>query len=135
MPWPNSQAPFYSRNSMKFTESHEWIEVNNQVGTVGITQFAQKELGEIVYVELPKMNKAVSMGQEVVVLESTKAAADVYSPVSGTIIEVNESLKEAPELINKSPENSGWIYKIRLSDESELERLMDDKAYKSMLKG
>src|SRR5688500_16653619 len=106
---------------MKFTESHEWIEVHSNVGVVGITDYAQKELDDIVYIELPKVGKHVKAGEEAAVLESTKAAADVYSPVSGTIIEVNQSLVTASELVNRSPEKEGWLFKIKLSDPQELD--------------
>src|SRR5438105_5031307 len=100
--------------AMKFTDSHEWIRVDNGIATVGVSQFAQKELGDIVYVELPVVGKDVDAGQEITVLESTKAAADVYSPVTGTVMAINETLSSNPELINKSPESEGWIFKIRL---------------------
>jgi glycine cleavage system H protein len=112
---------------MKFTETHEWIELSkeeNNVGIVGVTAFAQKELGEIVYVELPQVDKEIKKGEEVAVLESTKAAADIYSPVSGTIIEINKRLTSQPELINHSPENEGWIFKIRLSNPKEWDTLL-----------
>lgn len=118
---------------MKFTESHEWIEVQGNIGTVGITQYAQKELGDIVYVELPQ-KKSIQAGEEAAVLESTKAAADVYSPVSGMILEVNTQLNEAPEKVNQSPENEGWIYKLQISQPAELEKLMDKSAYEAMLR-
>lgn len=121
---------------MKFTDSHEWIELEGEeVARAGITSFAQKELGDIVYVELPIKGASIKAKQEAAVLESTKAAADIYSPVSGVIVEVNEKLKEAPELINQSPEEEGWIYKIRLADPSEVDQLMDGRAYEEMLKG
>ncbi|MBA3721845.1 MAG: glycine cleavage system protein GcvH [Parachlamydiaceae bacterium] len=121
---------------MKFTDSHEWIEIeSNQTGIVGVSIFAQKELGDVVYVELPTIGKQVNEGQEVAVLESTKAAADVYSPVSGTIIAVNEMLNKAPELINQSPEKDGWIFKIGLSNPAELDLLMDSTEYQAMLNG
>src|SRR5687768_11329490 len=99
---------------MKYTKSHEWIEVpkNSDVGVVGVSNYAQKELGEIVYIELPRVGKEIKAGAEAAVLESTKAAADVYSPISGTIIEVNERLKTMPELINQNAEKDGWIFKI-----------------------
>lgn len=121
---------------MKFTESHEWIEVNtgSVVATVGVSNYAQKELGEIVYVELPGINKEVRAGSEAAVLESTKAAADVYAPVSGIIIDVNKQLSSAPELVNRSPEKEGWIFKIRLSDQSELTKLMDAETYHAKYK-
>jgi glycine cleavage system H protein len=117
---------------MKYTETHEWIKVDNGIGIVGITQYAQKELGDIVYVELPKTHKNVKAREEAVVLESTKAAADVYSPVSGTILEVNSKLSNAPELVNQSPESEGWLYKIRLSDPKELNQLLEKDAYEKL---
>lgn len=109
----------------KYTESHEWIQVDGDVGTIGVTHFAQKELGDIVYVELPEVGKTVKAGQEAAVLESTKAAADVYSPVSGTIVEINTMLQSASETINRSPEADGWIFKVKLSNQSELNGLLE----------
>ncbi len=121
---------------MKFTDSHEWIEVEEEnLARVGITTYAQKELGDIVYIELPIVQKQVSAKQEVAVLESTKAAADIYSPVSGTIVEVNVKLNQAPELVNQSPEKEGWIYKVRLSNPAEIDLLMDVAEYQAMLNG
>jgi len=110
---------------MKFTKTHEWIEVINGVGIVGVTNYAQSELGDIVYVELPKVGKQVKKGEEAAVLESTKAAADVYSPVSGIIAEVNSLLNEKPELVNFSSEKEGWLFKLTLSDPSEFDALLD----------
>lgn len=118
---------------MKFTESHEWIETENGLGTVGISRHAQKELGEIVYVELPEVGQTVQAGKEAAVLESTKAAADVYSPVSGTIESVNKNLSSSPDLVNRSPEKDGWIFTIRLNDPDELDNLMNEDAYLSRL--
>lgn len=118
---------------MKYTESHEWIEINNGIATVGVTDHAQKELGDIVYVELPSVGKDVKAGEEAAVLESTKAAADVYAPISGTIVEVNKTLADASELINKSPERDGWIFKLKVVNPSELDKLMDEQSYKAML--
>lgn len=118
---------------MKFSESHEWIEVNGNIGTVGISKHAQEELGEIVYVELPTVGKTVKVGKEAAVLESTKAAADVYSPVSGVIESVNHNLSSEPNLVNRSPEKDGWIFKIQLSDPSELDAMMTQEAYLSKL--
>src|SRR5579863_2931628 len=97
---------------MKFTDSHEWIKVENGIGTVGITDQAQRELGEVVYVELPAVGKQVKAGQEVAVLESTKAAADIYSPVSGEVIEINQKLLDFVHYINQSAEQGGWLFKI-----------------------
>jgi glycine cleavage system H protein len=119
---------------MKYTETHEWIHLEGQVGIIGITEHAQKQLGDIVFVELPKIGRTVKAGEEIAVLESTKAAADVYTPVSGTILEVNESLKEIPEKINQDPEKAGWIYKIQLSDVNEVEKLLDFSAYELIAK-
>jgi glycine cleavage system H protein len=121
---------------MKFTDSHEWIEMETStIARVGITTYAQQELGDIVYVELPTVGKAVNARQEVAVLESTKAAADVYSPVTGMVTEVNTKLVNAPELVNQSPERDGWLCKIRVSDPAELDLLMDLTDYQAMLNG
>lgn len=121
---------------MKFTDSHEWIEIEaDNIARVGITSYAQKELGDIVYVELPIAGKKVDAKQEAAVLESTKAAADIYSPASGTILEVNTRLSDHPELINQSPEQEGWIYKMTVSDQSEIDLLMDQTEYQAMLNG
>lgn len=114
---------------MKFTDSHEWIKVENGIGTVGITDHAQKELGEIVYIELPAVGKQVKAGQEVAVLESTKAAADIYSPVSGEIVEINQQLGDFIHHINASAESEGWLFKIKLSDHSETEKLLKRDEY------
>lgn len=114
---------------MKYTESHEWIDIQGDIGTVGVSEHAQKELGDIVYVELPQIGKTVKAGQEAAVLESTKAAADVYSPMSGTIVEVNNALSNDSGLVNQSPENDGWIFKIKLSSPEEANKLMDKQTY------
>jgi len=112
---------------MKFTDSHEWIELEGEeTARVGITKYAQRELGDIVYVELPIVGKEVHAKEQVAVLESTKAATDVYSPLSGTIIEVNIALKKNPELINESPEEKGWIYKICLLNKAEIDLLSQE---------
>lgn len=114
---------------MKFTESHEWIALVNDIATVGVTDHAQKELGDIVYVELPEVGKKVQAKGEAAVLESTKAAADVYSPVSGTIVEVNSKLGDESELVNQAAESDGWLFKIKVADASELDTLMDRETY------
>lgn len=119
---------------MKFTDSHEWIKVENDIGTVGITEHAQKELGEVVYIELPAVGKKVKAGQEIAVLESTKAAADIYSPVSGEIVEINQTLGDFIHRINSSAEGEGWLFKIRLSNPSELENLHSQKEYLSLVR-
>ena len=120
---------------MKFTKSHEWIkiEAGSDIGTVGITDHAQKELGDIVYVELPKVGSEVKQGAPVAVIESTKAATDVYSPASGVIKAMNEHLNEVPETVNKFPEQKGWLFKIRLNNVNEIDGLMDDAAYRKFI--
>ena len=110
----------------KYTQTHEWIEVNGEIATVGVSDFAQCELGEVVYVELPEENKELEAGGEAAVLESTKAAADVYAPIAGTITEVNSTLEDSPELVNESPEGEGWIFKMKIGDASQLDQLLDE---------
>jgi glycine cleavage system H protein len=119
---------------MKYTRTHEWVEVKNGIAHVGITNHAQKELGDIVYVELPKIGNLVKNGDPSAVLESTKAAADFYSPVAGEIIEVNEKLKADSGLINRSPEQEGWIYKLKVSNMSSLEDLLNYDEYIALIK-
>lgn len=119
---------------MRYTETHEWIEQGVNPKKVGITQHAQNELGDIVYVELPKVGSTVKKGQEIAVLESTKAAADVYAPVNGTVVAVNEKLREEPGLINSSPETDGWLYQITV-EEGELDSLLTKDAYQAMIGG
>lgn len=119
----------------RFTDSHEWIEINGQEGIVGVTAYAQKELGEIVFIELPEVGKATAAGEETVILESTKAAADIYAPVSGVILAVNHQLKESPDLLNHSPESEGWIYKISLAKPEEIESLLTQSDYEKVVKG
>lgn len=118
---------------MKFTESHEWIKVEDGIGVVGITHHAQKELGEVVYIELPSVGKHVKAGEEVAVLESTKAAADIYTPVSGEIIEINQSLQHFAEKINQSPESEGWLFKIKLVNDSEIDSLLHLQEYQHLI--
>jgi len=114
---------------MHFTQSHEWISVENGIGIVGITDFAQHELGEIVYVELPPVGKKVKAGEEIAVLESTKAAADIYTPVSGEIVAINQQLQHSVEKINLAAESEGWLFKIRLADPKELDLLLGKESY------
>lgn len=118
---------------MRYTESHEWIKVDGKVGTVGITSYAQKELGEIVSVELPKLGQIVKSKEEICVLESTKAAADVYSPVAGKIVAVNDAIKADSSLINKNAESLGWLFQIEINDISDLDHLMSEKEYNSLI--
>ena len=122
-------------NHKLFTKSHEWIEVIGNVGTIGITQYAQRELGEIVYVQLPKVGTSIKAGQEICVLESTKAAADVYSPVSGKVVGINETVVKEPELINRFPEEQSWLFKIELSNPGELKGLLSLFDYEKLVAG
>jgi glycine cleavage system H protein len=119
----------------KYTPSHEWIQVQDNLGTVGITQYAQGELGEIVYVDLPVLNKKLMQGEESAVLESTKAAADIYAPVTGQVVEINTSLVQNPSLLNTAPESDGWIYKMQLQEHSQLEDLLSEEQYLEMIQG
>lgn len=117
-------------SELKYAKSHEWVRVEEGgIAAVGITDHAQELLGDLVFVELPEVGANLASGSECAVVESVKAASDVYSPVSGEVIEVNEALAEAPETINQDAYESGWIYRLRISDETELEALMDADAY------
>ncbi|WP_337846476.1 glycine cleavage system protein GcvH [Sphingomonas sp.] len=115
--------------SRYFTEDHEWIELDGEIATVGITDYAQSQLGDIVFVEVPEEGRAVSKGDDAAVVESVKAASDVYAPVSGTVVEGNPALEENPALVNEDPEGDGWFFKMTLSDTSELDGLMNESAY------
>jgi len=113
-----------------FTQEHEWIKVDGDTATVGITDHAQEALGDIVFTEVPDAGKQLSKGQEAAVVESVKAASDVYSPVSGEVIEGNQAVADDPSLVNSDPEGGGWFFKIRLANSGELDGLMDEGAYR-----
>ncbi len=113
-----------------FSQEHEWIEIEGDLGTVGITDYAQGQLGDITFVDLPEAGAAFGKGDSVAVVDSVKAASDVYTPVSGTIAEANGALSDEPELVNTQAETGGWLFRVTLSDASELEALMDEAAYK-----
>jgi glycine cleavage system H protein len=117
-----------------FTQEHEWIKVEGDTATVGITDHAQEALGDIVFTEVPDAGKQLSKGQEAAVVESVKAASDVYSPVSGEVTEGNSAVVDDPSLVNSDPEGEGWFFKIKLSDSGELEGLMDEGAYRDWVK-
>ncbi|MEN3749343.1 glycine cleavage system protein GcvH [Sphingomonas sp. HF-S3] len=119
--------------SRYYTEDHEWVEVDGDTGTVGISDYAQGQLGDIVFVEVPDEGREVTKGDEAAVVESVKAASDVYSPVTGTVIEGNAALADTPELVNEDPEGDGWFFKLTLSDPSEVEKLMDEPAYREFV--
>lgn len=112
-----------------YTQDHEWIKVEENTGTIGITDYAQKQLGDIVFIELPPLNKEVKAGEILATIESVKAVAEVYAPVSGVIYEVNTNLSSDPSLINQSPYKDGWIAKIKINQSDELKKLMTPKQY------
>ena len=115
--------------SRYFTEDHEWVDVDGDIGTVGITDYAQGQLGDIVFVDVPEEGKALTKGDEAAVVESVKAASDVYTPVSGVVLEGNSALEENSGLVNEDAEGEGWFFKLTISDPSELDELMDDAKY------
>lgn len=119
--------------SRYYTEDHEWVDVDGDVGTVGISDYAQSQLGDIVFVEVPEQGKTLDKGDEAAVVESVKAASDVYSPVSGTVIEGNAALADTPQLVNEDPEGEGWFYKLTLTDPGELDGLMDEAKYQAFV--
>ena len=118
---------------LRYSKDHEWVKVDGTAATVGITEFAGSELGEIVFVELPEVGKEIAKGEAVCVVESTKAASDVYAPVSGKIVEVNEALSDSPETVNSDAFVSGWMVKLEVSDVSEVESLMNADEYSAMI--
>ena len=118
-----------------FTDEHEWIDVEGDTATVGITDYAQEQLGDIVFVEVPDIGVELVKGGDAAVVESVKAASDVYAPVSGEITESNSVLEDAPETVNASPEGEGWFFKMKLKDASELDGLMDAEGYKEFCEG
>jgi glycine cleavage system H protein len=121
------------RSELKYSEEHEWVLVEGDVATIGISDFAQDSMGDVVFVELPEVGDNIDSGQACGVVESVKAVSDIYSPVSGEIVEVNEELPDSPESINTSPYDAGWITKIKLTDATELDGLMDADAYRAFV--
>lgn len=119
--------------TLRFTKDHEWINTEGDSATVGITAYAQAQLGDIVYVELPTVGQEVQQGKEAAVVESVKAASEIYAPVSGTVTEANPALESEPSLVNSEPEAGAWFFKIKLANIGELDTLMDEAAYKSYL--
>ncbi|WAC58999.1 glycine cleavage system protein GcvH [Brevundimonas sp. SL130] len=119
---------------MKFTKDHEWVSLDGDIATVGISKHAADALGDVVFVEVPEVGKTVAKGASFAVVESVKAASDVYAPVSGEVVEANDALSTAPETVNAAPEGDGWFAKIKVSDAAELDALMDRAAYDEFLK-
>jgi glycine cleavage system H protein len=120
--------------SVYFTREHEWVRVEGDTATVGISDHAQEQLGDIVFVEVPQPGRQLGKGEEAAVVESVKAASDVYSPVSGSVVEGNQAISDDPALVNREPEGEGWFFKLKLSDPSELDGLMDESAYRDWVK-
>ena len=122
-------------STIYYTEEHEWLEVEGGIGTCGITEFAQEQLGDIVYVELPEVGRQVAQNDEVAVVESVKAASEIYAPVSGEVIEANEDLADNPAQVNEDAMGAGWFFKLRISDATELESLLDGDVYADLIAG
>ncbi|MCP4292113.1 MAG: glycine cleavage system protein GcvH [bacterium] len=122
-------------NDRKYTKEHEWVQIEDGVATIGVTDFAATELGDIVFVEMPEVGDEVNADETVGSIESVKAVEDLFVPVSGEVVEVNDAIDAAPELVNSEPFDGGWLFKVQLTDESELENLMDAAAYGDILGG
>ncbi len=122
-------------SDIKYAEDHEWIRLDGDTGTIGISVYAQEQLGDVVYVELPKVGQKVGRGDELAVVESVKAASEVFTPVAGEVVEVNPDLAAKPEIINEDAEGQGWFARIKISDTAELDGLMDEAAYAAYVKG
>ena len=119
----------------KYTKEHEWVRVDGNVATVGITAYAAEQLGDVVFVELPAIGKAVEKGGEAAVVESVKAASEVYAPISGEVVEVNSALADAPATVNEEAQGKGWFAKLKIADKGQLAALMDEAAYKKFVEG
>ncbi len=122
-------------SDVRYSEGHEWIRVEGEVGVVGITDYAQDQLGDVVYVELPEVGHRVEKAAEAAVVESVKAASEIYAPAAGEVVAVNDALNDDPSTVNSDPEGAGWFIKIKLDDAAELDRLMDAEAYRKYLEG
>ncbi len=122
-------------SDLKYTKEHEWVRIEGDTAVVGISPYAQEQLGDVVFVELPEVGKQIEKGKEAAVVESVKAASEVYAPVSGEVIAVNDALAKDPALVNKSPTGDGWFLKLKLKDKAELADLMDEAAYQKFIQG
>ena len=118
---------------IKYSKDHEWVYQEDEIATVGITNYAQESLGDIVFIDLPNVGKSINSGDQVGVIESVKAASDLFSPIGGEIIEVNKELKNSPQLVNSDPENSGWYMKIKIRNENDLNTLMNYEEYQKII--
>jgi len=122
-------------SELKFSKDHEWVRVDGDVATVGITDYAQTQLGDVVYVELPAVGKQVEQDKEAAIVESVKAASEVYAPLSGEVIAINNELADAPGIVNEAPTEDGWFFKLRIKDAKQLDSLMDEAAYTAYVEG
>jgi len=122
-------------DSFYYTKDHEWAQIKGNTVTVGITDFAQKQMGDVVYVELPKVGTRLEFHQSIGVVESVKAVSDIYSPLSGEVVAVNEELNDSPEFVNQDPHGKGWIIKLKIKDETEIEKLMSVTEYEKFIEG
>ncbi|MDG3442178.1 glycine cleavage system protein GcvH [Nitrospirillum amazonense] len=121
--------------TIRFTEDHEWISVDGDVATVGITTFAQSQLGDVVFVEVPEAGRALTKGKDAAVVESVKAASEVFAPVDGTVVEGNQAVVDDPSLVNSDPQGAGWFFKMTLANPAQLDGLMDQAAYDAFVEG
>ncbi len=119
----------------KYTQEHEWVQMEGDIGTVGVTDFAANELGDVVFVELPEVGSEFSQGDTVGTIESVKAVADLFLPISGEVVEINETVVDSPELVNSEPLDDGWLFKVKLSEVEEMDKLMDATAYGELTGG
>ena len=122
------------RDGLKYTESHEWLKVQEDTAIIGITDHAQAELTDIVFVELPEIGKEIKKGEELCVVESVKSVSEIYSPISGKVVDVNKKLDDSPEIINENPYDDGWLVKLEIKDKSEIDNSLDAESYKKILK-
>jgi glycine cleavage system H protein len=118
---------------LKFTADHEWLLIEDETATVGITQYAQEHLGDLVFVQLPKLGTQLEAGAAAAVVESVKAASDVYAPINGEVVEVNHEVSNNPTLVNSDPTGKGWLFKLKIADRSQLDKLMDEQAYRALI--
>ncbi|MEE8271464.1 MAG: glycine cleavage system protein GcvH [Alphaproteobacteria bacterium] len=122
-------------STIKYTKDHEWVRVDGDVGTIGVTDYAQEQMGDVVFVELPEVGRRVETGDDAAVVESVKAASEIYAPVAGEVIEANQAVVDDPSLVNSDATGQGWFMKLRIADPGELDGLMDEAAYQSFVEG